>query len=189
MTRVIYNTATSFNGYIADAANSLDWLFAVDEDGAEAPEVFMDGVGVLVEGSTTYEWVLRETKLLDEPQKWQDFYGARPTYVFTSRELPRPAGADVRFVRGAVRDAMPAIRQAAVDKDIWVVGGGDLAGQFFDVGELDEIALSVAPVALKSGAPLLPRLVDSQRLTLTSVEKQGQLARLIYTVNQWRAQA
>lgn len=182
MTRVIYNTATSFNGYIADESDSLDWLFAVDEDGLEAQSVFLDDIGVLVEGSTTYEWVLREMNLLDEPHKWQEFYGVRPTFVFTSRELARPAGADVRFVHGSISDALPAIREAAGDKDIWVVGGGDLAGQFLDANELDEIAIAIAPVALASGAPLLPRRLESQRLTLTSVDKQGQFARLIYTV-------
>jgi len=63
-----------------------------------------------------------------------------------------------------------------------VVGGGDLAGQFLDAGALDEIALSVAPVALTAGAPLFPRRVESDRLRLVSASAVGQFARLVYRV-------
>jgi dihydrofolate reductase len=102
--------------------------------------------------------------------------------VFTTRDLPSPPGADIRFVRGEVAEALPAIRAAAGGGDIWVVGGGDLAGQFFDVGALDSIALSIAPVALEGGAPLFPRRVESDRLRLVSAEAFGEFARLIYDV-------
>ena len=96
MSKIVYRTATTLPGHIADEHQSLDRLFAV-EDGAAPPfEEFPASVGVLVQGFTTYEWVLRHESLLEEPKKWQVFYGGRPTYVFTSRTLPAPAGADVR---------------------------------------------------------------------------------------------
>jgi dihydrofolate reductase len=182
MTQVIYNTATTLTGYIADSENSLAWLFAVDTAGLEEQDLFLAGIGVLVEGSTTYEWVLREEHLLDKPHKWREFYGDRPTFVFTSRELPTPEGADVRFVHGTVAAALPAILAAAGERDVWVVGGGDLAGQFLDAGALDTIMLSVAPVALPGGAPLLPRRLESDRLELVSATAQGQFANLTYRV-------
>lgn len=181
---VIYRTATSLDGFIADRDNSLGWLFAVDHD-AEQPqehERFLASVGVMVEGSTTYEWVLDEADLLASPEKWQGFYGHRPTFVFTTRELPRPAGADVRVVSGAVADALPTIRAAAGDGDIWLVGGGDLAGQFFDAGALDRVEVSIAPVTLGAGAPLLPRRIDSSRLRLETVTAQGQFVVAGYAV-------
>ncbi|MEC5149054.1 dihydrofolate reductase family protein [Cryobacterium sp. GrIS_2_6] len=180
MTQVIYNTATSFTGFITDESNSLSWLFAVDTAGLEDQDLFLAGIGVVVEGSTTYEWVLREEELLANPHKWREFYGDRPTFVFTSRDLPTPDGADVRFVRGNVAAALPAILAAAGEKDVWVVGGGDLAGQFLDADALDTIILSVAPVALPGGAPLLPRRVESDRLELVSATAQGQFATLTY---------
>ncbi|MDT5114663.1 MAG: hypothetical protein QOE30_402 [Mycobacterium sp.] len=125
MTRMIYRTATSFNGYIADDDNSLGWLFAVDHTETGDHDRFLGSVGVIVEGSTSYEWALRETDMLAKPQQWQQYYGSRPTFVFTSRQLPVPAGADVRFRHGEVAD-----HQAAADgTNVWVVGGGDLAGQ------------------------------------------------------------
>ena len=184
MGRIVFDTATTLNGFIADEHNSLGWLFAVD--GGEHPDegLFPSGATVLVEGSTTYEWVLAESDILAHPEKWAEFHDDRPTFVFTTRDLPAPEGADVRFVSGPVADALPAIREAAAEGDIWVVGGGDLAGQFLDAGALDEIALSVAPVTLAGGAPLLPRRVESDRLRLVSATAVGQFARLIYSVDQ-----
>jgi len=182
--RAIYRTATTLDGFIADSENSLTWLFAVEHDDAEGEEYarFLQHVSVYVEGSTTYEWVLREANLLAEPEKWQGYYGDRPTFVFTTRELPRPDGADVRFLSGPVPDALPEIRAAASGGDIWVTGGGDLAGQFFEAGALDRVELSIAPVTLGCGAPLLPRRIDSTRLRLDTVAAHGQFIAASYDV-------
>lgn len=188
MQKIVYKTATTLTGYIADEQESLDWLFAVE--GGEAPpfEDFLATVGVLVQGSTTYEWVLRQEDLLAQPDKWQAFYGDRPTYVFTSRTLPVPGGADVRFAHGPVLDALPGIRAAAGDKHLWVVGGGDLAGQFADVDVLDEVVLTLAPVALPGGAPVLPRRLEASRLHLQDVRQQGQFVELTYQLRKTAGQ-
>ncbi|MBP2412984.1 dihydrofolate reductase [Arthrobacter stackebrandtii] len=182
MTRTVFYTASTLNGYLADEGHSLDWLFAVP--GAEGPDIaaFMDTMGVFVEGSSTYEWVLRHENLLAEPAKWQQFYGNKPTYVFTSRTLPVPEGADVRFVNGPVADVLAEIRAAAGELDVWVVGGGELAGQFLDLGALDELVVTFAPATVAGGAPLLPRTVGADRLTLRSAEQHGQFAMLTYDV-------
>ncbi len=182
MGRIVFDTATSLNGWIADEDNSLAWLFAVENGEHPDDGLFPTNATAMVEGSTTYEWVLAESDILHHPERWQEFHGQRPTFVFTTRDLPVPEGADIRLVRGPVADHLPAIRAAAGDGDIWVVGGGDLAGQFLDAGALDEIALSVAPVALTGGAPLLPRRLESDRLRLESAAAVGQFARLVYRV-------
>jgi dihydrofolate reductase len=180
--KIFYRTATSFNGFIADENNSMGWLFGVDQ-GNEAPPDRLAGVGVIVAGSTTYEWVMQATNMLAEPEKWKQVYGDRPMFVFTTRSLRAPDGADVRFVRGAVGDHLAAIRAAAGDRDVCVSGGGDLVGQFLDIGALDEIILGVAPVALTGGAPLLPRRVEADRLRLTEVSRRGQFVNVTYAVN------
>lgn len=182
MGKIVFDTATTINGWIADEHNSLAWLFAVE--GGEHPDegLFPADAAVMVEGSTTYEWVLEESDILANPEKWHEFHGDKPVFVLTSRELPAPEGADIRFRSGPIAELLPELREAAGDGDIWVVGGGDLAGQFLDAGALDEIALSVAPVALTGGAPLLPRRVESDRLRLEHAERFGQFARLVYSV-------
>jgi dihydrofolate reductase len=185
MSRFVYATATSLDGFLADPDDSLDWLFAVQggEESLAELEPFTAGVGVMVEGSTTYRWVLEHERLLDSPGKWQEFYGDKTTFVFTSRtDLPLVPGADIRVVSGEVADHLDAIRAAAGGKDVWIVGGGDLAGQFDRAGALDEIRLSVAAVTLGSGAPLLPRRIESDRLELVEVGRTGQFAQLRYDV-------
>lgn len=185
MPKTFYRTATAFNGFIADEDNSLSWLMAVERDGS-ANASQLDGVGAIVAGSTTYEWVMQATNMFDEPQRFQAFYGSRPMFVFTTRSLATPEGADVRFVQGAVADHLDAMKAAAGDADLCVSGGGDLVGQFLDIGAMDEIHLGIAPVALNGGAPLLPRRVEADRLRLVSVEQRGQFAHLTYAVDKAR---
>jgi dihydrofolate reductase len=177
-----YYTATSMDGFIADADNSLDWLFAVDSRGGDAFGPFFTGVGAFAMGSTTYEWVLEHDALLENPVKWADYYGDVPAWVFTHRTLPPIPGARLTFVQGDVRPVHEAMRAAAGDRNIWLVGGGELAGAFADAGLLDEIILGVAPVTLGAGAPLLPRRLAASRLTLTAVERQEQFVYLTYAV-------
>jgi len=177
-----YYTATSIDGFIADDRNSLDWLFEVtDRDDRFGP--FIAQVGAMAMGSTTYEWMLDHEKLLDNPAKWQEWYGERPCWVFTHRDLPPIPGAPITFVSGDVRPVHAAMSAAAGDRDIWLVGGGELVGTFADAGLLDEIILGVTPVTLGAGAPLLPRRLSSGRLTLTSVEQVGPFAYLTYAVS------
>ena len=102
--------------------------------------------------------------------------------MLSSRPLPELPGADIRYRRGDIDTLWPEVRDAAGDRDIWIVGGGDLVGQFADAGHLDEIRVSVAPVTLVSGKPLLPRRIESDRLRLESVNQAGQFAELVYSV-------
>ncbi|WP_213010704.1 dihydrofolate reductase family protein [Paractinoplanes toevensis] len=187
MSKTQYYTATTIDGYIADPHNSLDWLFAVDEGredeaGANPFATFFAGVGAFVMGATTYEWILDHESLLTRPEKWQEYYGDVPSWVFTHRDLPPIPGADLRFVQGDVRPVHAAMTAAAGEKNIWVTGGGELAGAFDDAGLLDEVILGVAPATLGAGAPVLPRRIMPSRLTLTGVEKRGQFAYLTYAV-------
>jgi len=184
MSKTIFYTAATLNGFLADPDDSLTWLLTVpQEDVAGDIEAFTSRVGVLVEGSATYEWTVREHDLLTHPGRWQEFYGDRPTYVFSSRSLPRVPGADVRVVSGSVRDHFDEIARAAGDRDVWVVGGGDLAGQFADAGLLDEIVVTFAPATLVAGKPLLPRDIGHERLRLVGVRQIGAFAELTYRLS------
>jgi len=184
MTRFVYATATTLDGFLATPDNSLDWLFEVEggEESLSALGTFVEGVSVLVMGSTTYQWILDHEGLLDHPEKWQEFYPGKRTYVFSSRDLPVIPGADISVLRGAVADHLPTIVEASAGKDVWLMGGGDLVGQFDDAGALDELMLSVAAVTLGAGAPLLPRVVRSDRLRLVEVGRTGQFVALRYEV-------
>jgi dihydrofolate reductase len=157
VTRTVYYTATTLDGFIADAEDSLAWLFVQDQD-TQGPlnyDDFFAGVGALVMGSTTYEWLLAHLDL--SGGEWPYTI---PAWVMTHRDLPRLEGADVRFAEGDAASVHAELVAAAGDRDVWVVGGGDLAGQFADAGLLDEVITYVAPVTLGSGRPLLPRRLE-----------------------------
>lgn len=177
-----YYGAASLDGFIADEEHSLEWLFqfgSVDE--TSYPD-FIREVGALAMGSTTYEWILRHQVRMDdrEPGPWPY---AQPTWVFSTRSLPAVPGADVRFVSGEVAPVHAEMVEAAGDKNVWIVGGGDLAGQFHDAGLLDELIIQVTSVTLGGGAPLLPRRIVAPPLRLISVERFGDgFAELRYEV-------
>nr|WP_278257093.1 dihydrofolate reductase family protein [Nocardioides convexus] len=152
-----YYTATTLDGFIADPDDSLAWLLRQPQDkgGAQDYDAFYRGIGALVMGSTTYEWVLAH--LRETGAAW--FYDV-PTWVLSTRTLPSYDGADVRFASGPVAGLHPALTAAAGERGVWVVGGGDLAGQFADAGLLDEVVVSIAPLTLGAGRPLLPRRLE-----------------------------
>ncbi|HET7855981.1 MAG TPA: dihydrofolate reductase family protein [Gaiellaceae bacterium] len=184
MPKTQYYTAATLDGYIADENNSLDWLFEVDreQEGEHDFARFFADVGAMAMGATTYEWILDHERVLDDPEKWRHWYGETPSWVFTHRTLAPIPGTDVRFVQGDVVPAHEEMTQAAGDRNVWLVGGGDLVGQFADRGLLDEILVGIAPVTLGKGAPLLPRRLTSSQLELVDVARDKQFARLTYRV-------
>jgi dihydrofolate reductase len=165
-----YYTASSLDGFIADPNDSLDWLFPLGDIAETSYPKFIQDVGALAMGSTTYEWMLHHVVGAEPPQPWPY---RQPAWVFTSRTLPPVKGADIRFARGDVRPVHQAMIEAAAGKNVWVVGGGDLAGQFYDHGLLDELFVQVGSVTLGAGKPLLPRSITSPPLRLVSVRAVG----------------
>ena len=167
-----YYTASSLDGFIADRDNSLDWLFQFAEGPTSDYPEFIKAVGAIAMGSTTYEWLLAH-QIYPETAAPQPWPYEQPTWVFTTRNLREIPGADIRFVRGDVRAVHEQMVRAAGGKNVWIVGGGELAGQFYDHGLLDELIVTIASVTLGGGAPLLPRPITTPPLRLTSVRAFG----------------
>lgn len=156
----IYYTASSLDGFIADPENSLSWLLSRDiaDDGPMSYASFRPRIGAAALGATTYQWILD-----NDPGGW-DF--TMPAWVFTHRDFAPQDGITV--TTDDVREVHAAMTEAAGDKDLWLMGGGDLVGQFADAGLLDEVWVQYAPVTLGGGAPLLPRRLELR------LEEQGQ---------------
>ncbi|MGE5672909.1 MAG: dihydrofolate reductase family protein [Mycobacterium leprae] len=177
-----YYVASSLDGFIATPEQSLDWLFQLDSGDDMGYSAFIREVGAVAMGSNTYEWILRHHINLgsDRPKPWSY---QQPAWVFTSRSLPTVPGADIRFVRGDVRPVHRQMVAAAEGKNVWFIGGGELVGQFYDAGLLDELIVQVASVTLGSGFPLLPRVIANPPLRLKSVATYGEaFAELRYEV-------
>lgn len=153
MTRFRYFVAASVDGYIADEHDSLDWLTSYDDyhvgfhDPAAA---FLQEIGAVVMGADTYRWLGNHMSKTRAP--WP--YAGTPCWVFTHRELAAEAGADLTFIRGDVEEWAGDIAADAGEKDVWVLGGGGLAGQLLDAGYLDEVILFTIPILLGGGRHL-----------------------------------
>ena len=173
MSKTQYYCAASLDGYIADPDDGLGWLTgyegSFEGEGAEpspmseggAYERFYAGVGALVSGSTTYEFVLDHLGDADWP------YSGKPYWVLSSRDLPTPPAEDVRIVNARVADLHGEIVSAAGERHVWIVGGGGVASQFADAGLLDELLLTVVPVILGAGKPLFDRALPGGPMQLT----------------------
>ncbi|MCQ9384875.1 dihydrofolate reductase family protein [Brevibacterium moorei] len=183
MTDCVFYTAATLNGFLASDDDSLDWLLRVPQDDVQGDmDAFFASVGALVMGSATYEWMLRQEDLLAHPAKWAEIYGERPAFVFTTRSLPAIPGSGIRFVSGDVAEWFDLIARSAGDKDVWVMGGGALAGQFAAAGLLNRIIVTFAPATLTSGKPLFPHDLSWEDLELTGVRQIGRFAELSYRV-------
>ena len=146
----VYYTASSLDGYIVDENGSLDWLVSRDikADGPFAIDPFMETVGALVMGADTYQWIVD-----NHPG---DFMYSQPTWVLTHRPGIIAEGHEVQTFDGDVVDLHPTLVSAAGDKNVWVVGGGNVAAQFATAGLIDEMIVSYAPCTLGAGSRVLP---------------------------------
>lgn len=166
--RVTIHMAASLDGFIARKDGRVDWLETADEFvGGETmtPEsvgAFLKTIDCYVMGSRTYETALGfEAKGLG----WS--YGDTPTFVLTSRDLPRTraavefhSGDLARFVNERLR---PAFRS------VWFVGGGAVSGECLRRGLADEIRYSILPILLGDGMPFFERLDRDVALHLAEV--------------------
>ena len=177
-----YYTASSLDGFIATEDHSLEWLFQLGDINDTGYPEFIKEVGALAMGSSTYEWMLRHV-IKPGAESGAPWPYSQPTWVFSTRSLPCVLGANLHFVRGDVRPVHAQMTRAAGAKNVWLVGGGDLVGQFYDAGLLDEVIVQVGSVTLGAGKPLLPRRIAFPPLVLTSARAIGPgFAELRYSV-------
>jgi len=167
--RVTLHMVASLDGFIARRDGSVDWLETSDEfAGGETPdagavEAFLRTIDCYVMGSRTYE-----TALCFEAQGLGWSYGDKPTFVLTSRHIPRTrdsvefhAGDLAQFVNGRLR---PRFRS------IWVVGGGGVCAECLRLGIADEVRYSVVPILIGDGIPFFAGLDRDAALHLAEVK-------------------
>lgn len=176
-----YYTATSLDGFLATEDDSLDWLFSLGNVTDTSYPDFIAQVGAIAMGSATYEWILRNADRV-AAETGASWPYTQPTWIFSTRVLSEIPGANLRFVRGDVRVVHSAMREAAGDKNLWIAGGGDLAGQFYDAGLLDEIIVQVGSVTLGKGKPLFPRRTSPPLVLTSAVRVSSGFAELRYEV-------
>ncbi len=147
---------SSLDGFIARKDNSISWLDStgVYEAGVSISEeeaaIFVKGIDCYVLGSRTYEHALE----LGWP------YGDTPTVVVTGREWP-PARKSVEFYAGDLKTLID-VKLAPRYRNIWLVGGAMLCRRFLELGLVDEIKLTIAPVLLGEGLRLFGSMPEEK---------------------------
>jgi dihydrofolate reductase len=162
--RVTLHVVSSLDGFIAKKDNSVSWLNdngSVYEPGVsfsqEEVSAFIKAIDCYVLGSRTYEHALE----LGWP------YGDTPTVVLTRRELPA-ANESVEFYSGDLKLLLDE-RLTPRYRNIWLVGGAQLSQGFLELGLVDEIRLTIAPVLLGEGLRLFGGPLTQERWRLRNV--------------------
>lgn len=176
---VQYYVASSLDGFIAAPGDDLDWLLQFGmEEFQPHYDRFIADVGAIVMGSATYRFIIGQG-----PEAWP--YGETPTWVLTSQPLVGIDGADLRFVGGDITEVIGDAREAAGDANVWVVGGGRVAAQVADAELLDELHVTVMPIVLGSGTPLLPAQISLGPLQLLKTTPfESGAVELVYGVHE-----
>ena len=172
--KVIVHIATSADGYIARADGDLEWLTSRPAPkGFYGMDAFMKSIDTKVLGRKTYEVSLRMGAKFDSQRR---------TIVF-ARHPPADAPSGVQFVSDAIGPFVSRLREQP-GKDIWLMGGGEIIASFLDAQAIDEFVISVVPIFVGDGIPLIARRHRHTPLSLMSTEKFADgLVQLRYAVS------
>ena len=172
--KVIVHIATSAVGYIARPDGDLEWLTSRPApEGFYGMNAFMQSVDTKFLGRKTYEASLRMGAKFDSENR---------TFVFSRRSSPANAPPGVEFVKDAIGPFVSRLREQP-GKDIWLMGGGEIIAAFLDEKAIDEFVISVVPVFIGEGIPLIARRHRHAPLELRSIERfDDGLVQLHYAV-------
>jgi dihydrofolate reductase len=160
--KVIVHIATSADGYIARSDGDLEWLTSRPAPkGFYGMDAFMKSVDTKVLGRKTYEVSLRMGAKFDSKSR---------TIVFSRHPPPPGAPSGVEFVNDAIGPFVTRLREQP-GKDIWLMGGGEIIASFLDAQAIDELVISVTPVFIGDGIPLIARRHRHVPLDLHTTER------------------
>jgi dihydrofolate reductase len=121
---------------------------------------FMKSIDTKLLGRKTYEESLRLGAKFNAKER---------TIVFSRRARPADAPPSVEFVHAGIGPFVSHLREQP-GKDIWLMGGGDLIASLLDEQAIDEFVVSVVPVFIGEGIPLIARRQRHVPLRLKSTE-------------------
>jgi dihydrofolate reductase len=173
--KVIVHIAASADGYIARPDGDIEWLTSRPApEGFYGMNAFMKTVDTTLLGRKTYEESLKLGAKFDGS-------GSR-SIVFSRQSPPADAPPGVEFVSGDIGAFVSGLREQP-GKDIWLMGGGDLIASFLDAHAVDEFVISVVPVFIGDGIPLIARRHREVPLELQSTERfEDGLVQLHYRI-------
>ena len=163
--RVRVYIASSLDGFIAGPNHDLSWLTGPDaanrggetDPGALGFDEFIADVGALLMGRGTFDVV--------RGMEWWG-YGERPVLVATHRELGEGVRDTVRAISGTIQEMVALAKEAAAGKDVYI-DGGNLIRQAAAAGLIDDLTITLAPIALGAGHPLFAGMNSRYPLEIT----------------------
>jgi dihydrofolate reductase len=160
--KIIVNIATSADGYIARPDGDIEWLTRrPPPKGFYGMGKFMQSIDTTLFGRKTYDVSL---------QMGAKFDSKTPSYVFSRQPLPASVPPGVEFITGDIGSFAKRLREQS-GKNIWMMGGGEIIASFLDEGAIDEFIISVVPVFIGDGIPLIARRHRDVPLRLRAVER------------------
>ncbi|OAB41725.1 dihydrofolate reductase family protein [Paenibacillus glacialis] len=161
--------AVSLDGYIATQEGNVDWLHHIEGDGDNGYDHYYSGTDAVIMGRNTYETILS----FDVPFP----YSGKDCYVYTNTRY----GADenVTFINGTIEELISSLATLSYTK-CWITGGGQLISELINKKYITEFMVTIAPVILGSGIPLLTGIKDFQSLNLVNTTRYGQFVELHY---------
>jgi dihydrofolate reductase len=171
--KIIVHIATSADGYIARPDGDLEWLTSRPAPkGFYGMDHFMKTVDTELIGRKTYEMSLHMGAKFD----------SRRTIVFSTHTRPVDVPSGVEWMSDPIALFVRQLREQP-GKDIWLMGGGELIASFLDEQAIDEFVISVVPVFIGDGIPLIARRHRHVPLEMQSVERfEDGLVQLHYRV-------
>lgn len=156
MRKIIYGVGISLDGYIARLDGSVDFLHLRPSNHSMGP--FFKTIDVGLMGRKTYEAGVRMAG-----GKFQSF--GLGCYIF-SRSLPEGERGGAIFVREEPKRLVEELRKKQ-GKNIWLIGGGELAREFLKEDLVDELYLGIVPVVIGEGIPMFAAGFPQREFTLT----------------------
>ena len=169
----VYYVAASLDGFIADVDHQVEWLDQLNIDHQSTGyEEFFEKVDGLLMGRRTYDFVY-------DYGQWH--YEDRPTWVCSHRPIPKMDGCNLQSER--MPDA--AVRQAEQRgiETLWVVGGGQLVSTLIEQQLLTHISVSVMPVLLGAGIPLVHSLSETLHLRQEASASRSGFTQIEYRID------
>jgi dihydrofolate reductase len=155
MRKVRYNVAASLDGYIAGPNGEYDWI---------PNDPTIDFAGLFA----SFDTILMGRRSYEAAQGGPSFGKKMRVYVF-SRTLRQEDHPKVTVVNDDAAGVVAALREEPGEKEIWLWGGGVLFRSLLDAGQVDSVEVTVAPVLLGGGLPLITP-GGLARLTLTGTK-------------------
>ncbi|HEX5587222.1 MAG TPA: dihydrofolate reductase family protein [Acidimicrobiia bacterium] len=195
-TKVVADITMSLDGFVTGPDPDLEhglgrggeplheWVFSDDPVDAEVLREATERSGAVIMGRRLFD-------IIDGPDGWNDEMGygaghaADPPFFVVTHAAPGKVRLDLdfTFVTDGLAAAIDHARAAAGDKDVVVMGGGDVVRQCVDDGHLDELRIHLAPIVLGAGTPLFGG-AHRHQLKQRSVLVSSTATHLTYTLDE-----